>query len=134
MNDTIIIELAEKFYRLGEKLGFTKWFTRSDSYSHEIYVLNGHALEMEIDLRENELFIYAVRLYNEALPDESVIYRYDNGEWCRKFLEEIYEAKRPQIKDVSKRYSEGHLLDALDFYARLIEENPEVLSEFMRAI
>ena len=96
--------------------------------------MNKHALQIEIDWQENNLFMYVVYLKNEVLPDKNVIYSYEEGQWCRKFLEEVYKTKRPQTKDSNRRYSLEHLIDCFEFYMKLINSNPTILAEFCKSI
>lgn len=134
MNDLILEQLANKLYEIGKEMGFSKPVIRSSRYSSEIYIIKEHALQLEIDWRENELFMYVVRLKDRTLPDRNVIYSYEDGQWCRKYLEEIYKTKRPRIKDRNKRYSAEYLLDRFAFYEQLINGAPQILTEFYKSI
>ena len=134
MSDLILNQLSNKLYEIGEEMGFSKPIIRTNRYSSEIYIIKKHALQLEIDWRENNLFMYVVYLKNRLLPDRSVIYNYKDGQWCRKFLEEIYKATRPCIKDHNRRYSAEYLFDCFEFYVQLINRNPIILTEFYKAI
>lgn len=134
MKEHIFNQLSERFCEIGKKLDLTGLIVRGDNYNSEIYIKNNHALQLEIDWHENNLFMYVVYLKNNELPDKNVIYNYEDGQWCRKYLEEIYKTKRPQQKDRSKRYSEQYLFECLDFYEKLIEKNSSVLQEFFKSI
>lgn len=134
MSYLILNQLSDKLYEIGEKMGFSRPIIRSDRYSTEIYIIKNHALQLEIDWQENNLFMYVVYLKNNELPDKSVIYSYEDGQWCRKFLEEIYKTKRPCIKDHNRRYSLEYLFDCFEFYIQLISSNPMVLTEFYKSI
>lgn len=127
-------QLEERFRALGTVLGLTKFKTRRDRYSTELYLYDRHALEMEIDWRENTLFFYAVHLRGGKLPGTNIIYRYSDGQPCRTFLEDIYHAKRPTVKDHRERYSEAHLMECFMFYERLISSEPEVLRQHFLAM
>ena len=134
MNISILNELSSKLYHLGKMINFPKSFVRSDRYSSEIYIINKHALQLEIDWQENNLFMYVVYLKNEELPYKSVIYIYNDGQWCRKFLEEVYKTKRPLIKNSNRRYSSEYLFDCFEFYMQLIDNNPAILTEFYKSM
>ncbi len=134
MNDYILKQLSNKLYEIGRKFDLAELRVRSDRYSSEIYVINNHALQLEIDWRENNLFMYVVYLKNNTLPDENVIYSYADGQWCRKYLEELYKTKRIHQKDRSKRYSAEYLFECFDYYAKLIENNPLILEDFLHNI
>ena len=134
MKEHIFNQLSERFCEIGKKLDLTGLIVRGDNYNSEIYIKNNHALQLEIDWHENNLFMYVVYLKNNELPDKNVIYNYEDGQWCRKYLEEIYKTKRPQQKDRSKRYSEQYLFECLGFYEKLIEKNSSVLQEFFKSI
>lgn len=127
-NNSDILELLKvKMSELCSELGCIKQFVSTNKYSSEIYFMNNHAIQLEIDWREYELFMYAVFLDNGSIPDKSVIYKYPDGRWCRKFLEEIYKVKRPQI---ANSYTDEYLLECFEFYRELIENNPKVLNDF----
>ena len=118
--------LAKRFRAVGTALGLTNCRTRQVGQITELYLYDRHALQMEIDWRENELFVYAVRLRDGKLPGSDVVYRYRDGGVCRTFLEEVYHAKRPA--QPSRR--EDHLLMCLEFYESLIARDPGVLLHF----
>jgi hypothetical protein len=130
MDKTVLYQLAEGLQKLGEGLGFSNRVIRTSCGVSEIYVVNRHALQLEVDWRENDLFMYAVYLENNSLPDKGALYHYGDGHWCRKYLEEIYQVKRPIIKDHDKRYSSAYLLDCFAFYADLINSNTDILKIF----
>ena len=130
MNKLILNQLADGLYAIGEGKGFSKPIIRTDRYNSEIYIVHKHAIQIEIDWLENNLFMYVVYLENDKLPDKSVIYYYNNGHWCRKFLEEIYGVKRPYAKDSCRRYSPEYLFDCFEFYRQLISSDPVVLMDF----
>lgn len=129
MKDFIISQFIDAFCQLGNKLGYFKHDIRSNNLTTEIYIIKEHALQIEIDWKENDLFMYAVYLKNSSLPDKSIIYEYDDGHWCRKYLEEIYKVKHPKANDAEHRYSEEYLLKCFEFYERLIINNPSALEE-----
>jgi hypothetical protein len=119
--------LANRFRALGTELGLTKCRTRRVGQITELYLYGRHALQMEIDWRENELFVYAVRLCDGKLPGPDVVYRYRDGSVCRTFLEEVYHAKRP-VQPIRR---EEHLLQCLEFYEALIHRDSGVLLRFL---
>ena len=130
MDKTVLYQLAEGLQKLGEDLGFSNRVIRTSCGVSEIYVVNRHALQLEVDWRENNLFMYAVYLENNSLPDKGVLYHYGDGHWCRKFIEEIYLVRRPIIKGHNRSYSSAYLLDCFAFYADLINSNPDILKDF----
>ena len=130
MDKTVLYQLAEELQKLGESLGFSNRVIRTRCGVTEIYVVNRHALQLEVDWRENDLFMYAVYLKNKSLPDEGVLYHYGDGHWCRKYLEEIYLVKRPIIKDHDRRYSSAYLFDCFAFYTDMIKSNTDILKKF----
>ena len=73
MNKIVLCQLAEKLQKLGESLGFGNHVIRTSSAMSEIYVVNRHALQLEIDWRENDLFMYAVYLKDKKLPPELIL-------------------------------------------------------------
>lgn len=130
MDELILNQLSNRLQEIGNELGFHKLIKKSSAYISKIYVVNKHALQLEVDWRENDLFMYAVYLKNNKLPDAGVIYRYSDGQWCRKYLEEIYRTKRPIVKDKNKRYSSKYFFDVFEFYMQLINGNPDILRDF----
>ena len=134
MNNLIIYQLSNKLYEIGKEMGFSKPVIRSNNHSSEIYVKKGHALQIEIDWKEYELFMYVVYLRDDLLPEESVVYRYKDGHWCRKFVEEIYKTKRPHIKNKDMRYSPEYLFSCFEFYAQLIRNDSTILTKFFKSI
>ena len=119
--------LTNRFRALGTALGLTNCRTRRVGQITELYLCDRHALQMEIDWRENELFVYAVQLCDGKLPGSDVVYRYRDGSVCRTFLEEIYHAKRP----MQPNRREEHLLRCLEFYEALIHRDSGVLLRFL---
>lgn len=126
----MLTQLEARFRALGTGLGLTKYRTRRVGQITELYLYDRHALQMEIDWRENELFMYAVRLRDGKLPGSDVVYRYRDGSVCRTFLEEVYHAKRPAQQ--SRR--EEHLLACLEFYEKLIVSDHRMLLEFFHSM
>ena len=134
MDNLILNQLSDRLYEIGKFFGFSKPIIRSDRYTSEIYIINKHALQIEIDWSENNLFMYVVYLKSGKLPDKNVIYSYADGHWCRKYLEEVYDSKRPCVKDHRVRYSLEYLIDCFEFYKKLIDSNPVILTEFYKSI
>ena len=134
MKNLILNQIADRLYEIGKPLGFSKPIVRSDRDISEIYMINKHALQIEIDWRENNLFMYVVYLKNDELPNKNVTYCYADGHWCRKYLEEVYDSKRPCIKDPSVRYSTDYLFDCFEFYRKLIDGDPIILTDFYKSI
>ena len=134
MNDLILQELSKQFWELGKSIGFSKIHTRADRYASKVYLINRHALQIEIDWREYDLFMYVVYLKDGELPNENVIYSYDDGHWCRKFIEDIYHTNLPNVKDRNQRYSQKYLFERFERYRALIENDPQILAEFYESI
>ena len=134
MDDLILSQLVDRLYEIGKASGFSSPVVRSDRYSSEVYIIKEHALQLEIDWLENNLFMYVVYLKDNKLPDKNVIYSYSDGQWCRKYLEEIYKTKRPRCKNHNKRYAPTYLFDCFDFYNQLISNNPLILTDFYKSI
>lgn len=130
MNELILSQLSEQLCRLGSELGFNKTVVRSNGCFPEVYVINKHALQLEVDWHENNLFAYVVFLKHNTLPNESVNYCYGDGQWCRKYLEEVFNIKHPFAKSRTERYSSTYLCNCLEFYSRLITNNSAFLKDF----
>ena len=130
MNKCVLNQLTDRLCNIGDKLGFRNITSRTYGYISEIYITNNHALQIEVDWRENNLFMYVVYLKNHSLPNKNIIYRYDDGQWCRKYIEEVYKTKRPVVIDSSNRYSLDYLFTCFDFYEQLINSAPFILKNF----
>lgn len=131
-NKKIISNVLERFSVLNEIFGFSNPIIKTDRYKSEIYFLfHGHALETEIDWCDRALFVYGVRLIDGKLPDDSVIYNYDDGQRCRTFIEDIYHVKGFDCKKCRKKYSDECFYCALDFYTDTIRANPNLLIDFL---
>lgn len=74
--------------------------------------------------------MYVVRLIDGNLPDRQVIYKYENGEQCRKFIEDIYHIKNVAHKNPLNRWNDEFLYDKLNFYMDVIRAKPEILTDF----
>ena len=129
MNSIVLCELKNRMQIIGSKFGFQKIITQSSLGISDIYVMNKHAIQLEIDWKENNLFMYAVYLKDNKIPDEKIIYYYDDGHWCRKYLEEIYNVSRQCIKNQKDRYSTNYLFDCFGFYENLIKNDPILLEQ-----
>jgi len=80
IDESIIDQLSDKLYEIGKPFGFSKPVVHSDRLITEIYIINTHAIQIEIDWMENNLFMYAVYLFDGNLPESKVIYNYPNGQ------------------------------------------------------
>lgn len=129
--DDVLRQLTSMFCEIGKEWGFSEPIIRNRSYVSEVYIVKKNAIQIEVDWRGNDLFMYVVRLVNGNLPPKNVVYSYDDGKWCRKYFEEIYRTKRPMIKDQRQRYSVKYLYDSFDFYTALIKNQPTVLKKFL---
>jgi len=129
MRDFILNELKKQMQEIGNKIGFNKLIVKSNKNLSEIYIMENHALQLEIDWRENNLFMYAVYLKDKKLPTDRVIYRYDDGQWCRKYVDDIYNTKHYVAKDKNKRYSIEYLFDCFDYYSQLINNDPIIFEK-----
>jgi len=98
-----------------------------------IYLVGRNALELEIDWHENALFMYVVHLINGKIPSDDVIYKYDDGIWCRIYIDEIYKQKNP-IYQSKKRMSSCILFELFQYYKRLIESNPSMLYPYFESM
>ena len=131
MNQLILERLKRRMADLAAELGYSDPVVRKAGTISEIYVVKTHALQLEIDWRENDLFLYAVYLRDGKLPGKSVIYSYPDGHWCRKYLEEVCHTKRAVVRDRERRYSEEYLFERFDFYVQMIRRHRERLAEFL---
>ena len=81
--------LTNRFRALGTALGLTNCRTRQVGQITELYLCDRHALQMEIDWRENELFVYEEHLLQCLEFYEALIHR-DSGVLLR-FLDSMDE-------------------------------------------
>lgn len=128
--DELQKQLIEAFSEIGDLFGLNKSETRHYNKNiTSIYLLGKNALEIEIDWRENVLFMYVVRIVNGKIPDNTTIYKYDDSSWCRKYIDEIYNTKNHLYKsqDITKP---AFLVDLIQYYKNLISNNPDILKPF----
>lgn len=127
--------LEKRFRALGTALGLTEYRCRRAGMLTELYLFDRrHALQLEIDWRDNELFLYAVCLRDGKLPVPEVIYRHADGKQCRTFLETVYRKCRPRAETRRNRNEETHFAASFDFYETLILSAPGVLLEFFEGM
>ena len=130
-NKEISNYLKTIFLDFGIEFGFRLHSVQESRYATAIYLNldNNYALELEIDWREYYVFMYIVHLRNNQIPPADVIYSYSDGQWCRKYIEEIYRTKRPMLhKQI--RYQPGFLFSSLEYCISIIRNNPSVLTDF----
>lgn len=132
MNKQVLNRLTQEFYAFGKTMGYGEPIVKSKGTISEMYILGTPALQIEVDWHENNLFMYAVNVIDNRIPDENVIYTYPDGQWCRKYIEELYRVKRPPVTDKNRRYSPEYLYDCLEFYIKLIEHDPSVLKNILK--
>ena len=130
MDKLVLEQLAQRFHEIGGECGFSEPVVRLDGTISEIYIVKDHALQLEVDWRENDLFLYVVYLRNRKLPDKSVIYSYPDGHWCRKYIEEVCRTKRKPVRDRKRRYETEYLFDRFDECAQMLRENRERIMEW----
>lgn len=132
MNGQVLNRLVQEFYVFGKRMGYGEPIVKSKGTISEIYILGSPAIQVEVDWYENNLFMYAVNIRYDRIPDEDVIYTYPDGQWCRKYIEELYRVKRPPVTDKNRRYSPEYLYDCLEFYIKLIEHDPSALKNILK--
>ena len=86
MDTMLLAELTDAFQDIGSQFGFMNIVVKSNKDYTDIYLVDKHALQIEIDWREFNLFMYVVYLKDGKLPNKNIIYRYNDGHWCRKYL------------------------------------------------
>ena len=96
-------DIVNEFQTLGEELFFSELLIKNERDITNVYLLRDasykYALQLEIDWRECDIFLYIVYLKNGNIPNSNDIYVYTDGTWCRKYIEEIYSIKNPIYKD-----------------------------------
>lgn len=131
----LLEEFTQKFVELGKSLDFSKCKIKTECQSSNIYLLkdtnNEYALQLEIEWRECDCFMYLVRLENGKIPKDS-FYAYENGEWCRKYIEDIYSRKNPVYTEKSNiKYTKEFLYCKFEFYSQLIRNNPQSIKDIL---
>jgi len=121
--------LVNEFSEIGDLFGLINIDIRDAKNNTSIYLVGINALELEIDWHENTLFIYVVRLNDGKIPSEDIIYKYQDGTWCRIYVDEVYQKKNP-IYQLIDRKNPYFLLELLQYYKRLIKSNPEKLHPY----
>ena len=123
-------ELIKVFSEIGNLFGLNE--SEIQCYNNNItsiYLLGKNALEIEIDWRENILFMYVVRIINNEIPSDLTVYQYNDGSWCRKYIDEVYNTKNPLYKSPDKTKPD-FLLNLIQYYKNLILTNPDTLKPF----
>ena len=131
----LLEEFAQKFVELGKSLDFSECEIKTECQSSNIYLLkdsnNKYSLQLEIEWRECDCFMYLVRLENGKIPKD-FFYVYKNGEWCRRYIEDIYSKKNSVYTEKSSmRYTNDFLEYKFEFYANLIQNNPKLIREII---
>lgn len=130
----IINKVIASFRQFDKKFEFEQLKITTDHDITNIYLLNGCALQIEILWREYDLFLYLVNIVEKEIPDNG-IYNYDNGQWCRKYIEDIYKIKNPIYKSKKElRYTETFLDLKIEFYKQILFEKPEILINAIKSI
>lgn len=124
--DEIKRVLVNGFSEIGEILELNSIVIREDKNSTSMYLVGTNALELEIDWHENALFMYIVHLIDGKIPNDDIIYKYDDGTWCRIYIDEVYQKKNPIYKSINRARSD-FLLELFHYYKKLIESNPSIL-------
>lgn len=128
----VVIErhLFETLAEIGGPLGLNKTRIKKERNITSYYVIGINALEIEVDWHENVLFLYVVRLLNGKLPNNGIVYKYDDGSWCRKYVDDIYKIKNPLYQSPN-RTKPAFLLELLLYYKNLIKSSPNVLQPYL---
>ena len=75
----LLEKFARKFVELGKSLGFSKHEIKTEYQSSNIYLLkdsnNEYSLQLEIEWRECDCFLYVVRMEDGELP-KSFYYKF----------------------------------------------------------
>lgn len=119
-------KLVNGFSEIGEILGLNSIDIREDKNSTSMYLVGTNALELEIDWHENVLYMYIVHLIDGKIPSDDIIYKYDDGAWCRIYIDEVYSKKNPICKLIN-RTRPNFLLELFQYYKKLIESDPSRL-------
>ena len=122
-------ELFNEFSDIGTLFGLNTVDIREGKSHTSVYLIGINALELEIDWRENALFMYVVYLIDGKLPDENTIYKYDDGTLCRIYIDDLYQIKNP-VYQSGDRTSPYFLVALFQHYKRLIKSNPNIISPY----
>ena len=130
MNRTEITKiLVCEFSKIGNIFGLRNIQIHSKRNITSIYLIGINALELEIDWHENALFMYVVRLIEGQIPNEDIIYKYDDGTWCRIYIDEVYQKKNPLYKS-QDRTNSTFLMEIFQYYKNLINSNTLLLRPY----
>ena len=122
--------LVNNFSEIGDLLGLSNIDIRSDGNSTSIYLVGANALELEIDWHENVLYMYIVHLIDGKIPNDDIIYKYDDGTWCRIYIDEVYQKKNPIYKSIN-RARPNFLFELFQYYKTLIESDLSILLPYL---
>lgn len=129
----LLERLTQRFIELGKSFEYSKSKVKSECQSSNIYLLNDnkYSLQLEIEWRECDCFLYVVQLENGKIPKD-FYYSNSNGEWCRKYIEDIYVIKNSvYTENANLKNTSDFIEHKFDFYAQLIQNNPQPLKELL---
>ena len=132
----LLDKVTQSFVELGNFLGYSIVKEKTECYSSNIYLLDDnkkYSLQLEIEWRECDCFLYVVRLEDGKFP-KAFYYANENNEWCRKYIEEIYAIKNPVYTENGNMKNTSDFVEhKFDFYAQLIQNNPQPLKEILES-
>ena len=129
----LLEDLTQRLLELGNSFNFSNLKVETECQSSNIYLLNGakYSLQLEIEWRECDCFLYVVQLDNGKIPLD-FYYKKSNGEWCRKYVEDIYEIKNPVYKENTNLKNTSDFIKCkFDFYFQLLQRNPQPINRVL---
>lgn len=130
----LLDKVTQSFVELGNFLGYSIMKEKSECQSSNIYLLDDnkkYSLQLEIEWRECDCFLYVVRMEDGKLPKD-FYYANENGEWCRKYIEDIYVIKNPVYIEYVNLKGTGDFIERkFDFYNQLIQNNFQPLKDIL---
>lgn len=130
----LLDKVTQSFVELGNFLGYSIMKEESECQSSNIYLLDDnkkYSLQLEIEWRECDCFLYVVRMEDGKLPKD-FYYANENGEWCRKYIEDIYVIKNPVYIEYVNLKGTGDFIERkFDFYNQLIQNNLQPLKDIL---
>lgn len=130
----LLDKVTQSFVELGNFLGYSIMKEKSECQSSNIYLLDdnkNYSLQLEIEWRECDCFLYVVRMEDGKLPKD-FYYANENSEWCRKYIEDIYVIKNPVYIEYVNLKGTGDFIERkFDFYNQLIQNNLQPLKDIL---
>ena len=123
--------MCNQFKAFGKELGFVEWLDDIQDYYAAIYLRKDHAMVLTIEYPDSAISMQIVRLEDGNIPKNGHMVGTD-GRRIRIGIDEIYDIDVP-IYPGDPDTIEA-LQDTLNRYIEVVQNNPDVLHDFLAHI